>query len=195
MALARGLGCFIPSGQFDDGGHVIFEPYRRADTTAGMTIRNPRGEEPWVLDVLSVGPPDADGMVTLATVQGPIRICRDWPCDPYTQQDADFAALLLTDLMENPPCLPEAGAMDEQVGAPETGLEHLPSTLYFPVVVPRLDGGGRVLTRVRRRLFGLSRLGAVLRRAGSASRRANTVHIEDLTLVQDADPGDVAGVA
>jgi hypothetical protein len=72
---------------------VIFEPYRRADSVAGMTVHNPLGEEPWTLDVLSVHPaPGEPEMVILHALQGDVLVSQDYPTAPRTQEDDDIEA-------------------------------------------------------------------------------------------------------
>lgn len=86
----------VPTGQLTDDGHVIFEPYRRADTVAGMTVHNPAGDEPWTLDVLAVHPaPGEPGAVILHAVQGDVLVARDWPTAPRTAEDDQIEADLL----------------------------------------------------------------------------------------------------
>lgn len=63
----------------------------------GMTIHNPLGTEPWVLDVLAVTAPDATGLVTISAVQDTVQVAPDWPARPYTLADADLEATLLMD--------------------------------------------------------------------------------------------------
>jgi hypothetical protein len=52
----------------------------RADAAAGRTVGNPAADEPPYLDVISVGGPAPDGMVTLHTPQGSFDVAADWPC-------------------------------------------------------------------------------------------------------------------
>lgn len=61
----------------------------------GMTIRNPLGEDPWILDLVHVSLVDADLMVTLTAVQGQIRVMPDTWADIYTAADADLEASIL----------------------------------------------------------------------------------------------------
>lgn len=81
----------VPSGQFSDGGHVIFKPAVRADHTAGLRIGNPVAiaGHPWYLDVVAVEATGPGDMVTLHAVQGPFLVCRDWPCIPHPIADED----------------------------------------------------------------------------------------------------------
>jgi hypothetical protein len=68
----------------------------------GMAVRNPLGQEPWVLDLLEVGPPDVEQMVTLTAVQGKVRVVEDWPVESYTAADADLESCLLLDEVSSP---------------------------------------------------------------------------------------------
>jgi hypothetical protein len=63
----------------------------------GMTVRNPLGEEPWILDLVDVNEPDAELMVTLTAVQGVIRVAWDTWADIYTAEDAALEASLVMD--------------------------------------------------------------------------------------------------
>lgn len=64
---------------------------------AGWAVRNPHGEEPWVLDLVDVTRPDVDLMVTLTGLQGTVRVSMDWPVELYTAEAADLEASLLMD--------------------------------------------------------------------------------------------------
>jgi hypothetical protein len=63
----------------------------------GMTIRNPLGKEPWILDLVDVSEPDAELMVTLTAVQGVIRVAWDTWADIYTAADAALEASIVMD--------------------------------------------------------------------------------------------------
>lgn len=62
---------------------------------AGLAVRNPLGQAPWVLDLVAVSRPDVELMVTLSGVQGAVRVSLDWPVEIYTAADADLEAILL----------------------------------------------------------------------------------------------------
>ncbi|ASR39996.1 hypothetical protein BAY61_32465 (plasmid) [Prauserella marina] len=70
---------------------------RAGDLPSGITVRNPAGQQPWLLDLLAVHGPDAEQMVTLAAVQGTVRVAADWPVALYTAADADLESCLLLD--------------------------------------------------------------------------------------------------
>jgi hypothetical protein len=71
------------------------EPLPAAQLSPGATIRNPLGQQPWVLDLLDVGDPDAEGMVALTAVQDTVRVAADWPVHLYTAADAVLEAGVL----------------------------------------------------------------------------------------------------
>lgn len=83
----------MPSGQITDNGHVIFEPYQRADSVAGMTVHNPLGAEPWTLDVLSTHPATGEPWaVILHALQGDVLVSRDYPTLPRDRMDDGIEA-------------------------------------------------------------------------------------------------------
>lgn len=97
VCVESGLGLLdapeVPSGQITDDGHVIVEPYRRADSVAGMTVHNPLGTEPWTLDVLSAHPAPGEPLaVILHALQGDVRVSRDYPTLPRDRTDDNFEA-------------------------------------------------------------------------------------------------------
>ena len=70
---------------------------RAMHLSAGLAVRNPLGQEPWVLDLVEVSRPDVELMVTLTAVQGVVRVALDWPVEIYTAAAADLEAGLLLD--------------------------------------------------------------------------------------------------
>lgn len=62
-----------------------------------LAVRNPDGEEPWVLDLVAVSPPDVELMVTLTGLQGTVRVSLDWPVEIFTAAAAGLEASLLLD--------------------------------------------------------------------------------------------------
>lgn len=61
----------------------------------GVAVRNPLGQEPWVLDLVHVSRPDVELMVTLTGVQGTVRVSLDHMVEIYTTAAADLEASLL----------------------------------------------------------------------------------------------------
>lgn len=64
---------------------------------AGMVIWHPVPDDTPDGSALTLGVrgPDEEGMMTLATPLGPVRVVIDWQCKKYTAADGDLAALLL----------------------------------------------------------------------------------------------------
>lgn len=68
---------------------------RAMHLSPGLAVRNPLGQEPWVLDLVDVSLPDVELMITLAGVQGAVRVSLDWPVELYTAAAADLETSLL----------------------------------------------------------------------------------------------------
>jgi hypothetical protein len=66
----------------------------------GMTIRNPLGREPWILDLTVVSKPDAQLMVTLTAVQGVVCVVLDTWADILTEADLAAEASIVMDEAE-----------------------------------------------------------------------------------------------
>jgi hypothetical protein len=70
---------------------------RAMHLSAGLAVRNPLDQEPWVLDLVEVSRPDVELMVSLTAVQGVVRVALDWPVEIYTAAAADLEASLMLD--------------------------------------------------------------------------------------------------
>jgi hypothetical protein len=61
----------------------------------GLAVRNPLGQEPWVLDLVTVDHLDQELMVRVHAVQGIVRVSLDWSVELCTAATADAETALV----------------------------------------------------------------------------------------------------